>query len=555
MSYGHSGINRTWSVSDTATSSLDGIPLVISNKFQQLPQVSLPASVLNAQPPRIIYEDIDFSLEHAVIQSYEEHQLAQLAEQEAQVRSVGAEIEDFSRASVDAAAGAAAAVNNDITCDTDAVDSGAVTVDNQCDSSHENVAKPRHNLLFNIGNEILLPTPIQPVRKLSPTAAEHVCIDLTDFEREEDPFDKLELKTINTMEELKNVLQVAQSQSLDGATTGQNDENVCDRNRPNGSITIGGSDNPMLKSDNENVCDNSIGRKLGARSVLPPIGSKKSNATNCEHVLFPEGRHSIAGLENYVKDPKHSSFNQIKTTNNSFNPYSCYFKRNKESVNINGLNSVDLDVVTHDKNSQFTDGSSVNDQSWPTLNPLRNALSTPDITRDSSASFNNRSVSPFKPLSPSPPPRPSSTQDWNRHSPLPNWQQQNTGDSSSTPCSPTPVDPFCSLPIGQQEFVLALADMGFPRSQVARAVKKFGPDDKVVIDHLCLVNRIVEKGYKDEQAEFSLALFDNNFAKACEYIEMVRQFEELGFESDKIREALVLHSNNRDEALDFLTAT
>ncbi|KAK7877823.1 hypothetical protein WMY93_031531 [Mugilogobius chulae] len=51
-----------------------------------------------------------------------------------------------------------------------------------------------------------LPAPSMCPRSSQPAPAHH-SLDLTDFEREEDPFDKLELKTLDDKEELKSILQ------------------------------------------------------------------------------------------------------------------------------------------------------------------------------------------------------------------------------------------------------------------------------------------------------------------------------------------------------------
>lgn len=59
-------------------------------------------------------------------------------------------------------------------------------------------------------NAILTPLPapsLGPARKTQPSPPQLQCLNLADFEREEDPFDKLELKTLDDKEELRNILQ------------------------------------------------------------------------------------------------------------------------------------------------------------------------------------------------------------------------------------------------------------------------------------------------------------------------------------------------------------
>lgn len=58
-------------------------------------------------------------------------------------------------------------------------------------------------------NAILTPLPAPSLgpRKAQPSSPQSHNLNLADFEREEDPFDKLELKTLDDKEELRNILQ------------------------------------------------------------------------------------------------------------------------------------------------------------------------------------------------------------------------------------------------------------------------------------------------------------------------------------------------------------
>lgn len=58
-----------------------------------------------------------------------------------------------------------------------------------------------------------LPAPSFGPRKVQPSTPQLHSLNLADFEREEDPFDKLELKTLDDKEELRNILQ-SQTQPL-----------------------------------------------------------------------------------------------------------------------------------------------------------------------------------------------------------------------------------------------------------------------------------------------------------------------------------------------------
>ena len=82
-------------------------------------------------------------------------------------------------------------------------------------------------LLINISNDILKPVPINRIN--DPVAAKKSensvdTFDVTLFEQEDDPFDNLELQTINDLEELKTVLEETTKTSLSPQTGSGGDE-------------------------------------------------------------------------------------------------------------------------------------------------------------------------------------------------------------------------------------------------------------------------------------------------------------------------------------------
>ncbi|CAH1797259.1 unnamed protein product [Owenia fusiformis] len=143
-----------------------------------------------------------------------------------------------------------------------------------------------------------------------------------------------------------------------------------------------------------------------------------------------------------------------------------------------------------------------------------------------------------------------------RHSPSPLTeppQSHNGYGASPTPSAITSLpNPYPRLSSEHKLLVDNISAMGFPHTRVARAVEKYKEDDKMVVDYLCSVNRLIEKGNHGDKAEDALNLYDNNEEKASEYLEVMGQLAELGFAEDKIKEALVLTDNNRENALDHL---
>lgn len=97
--------------------------------------------------------------------------------------------------------------------------------------------------------------------------------------------------------------------------------------------------------------------------------------------------------------------------------------------------------------------------------------------------------------------------------------------------------------------------MGFPKEAVIRAVSKIGNDEKEVVEYLCLVDQLKEKGYSSILAETALLLFHNNMQQASTYLELFTQLQELGFNGEKIQQALVETKNDREKTIDILTAS
>ncbi|CAG5116549.1 unnamed protein product [Candidula unifasciata] len=157
-----------------------------------------------------------------------------------------------------------------------------------------------------------------------------------------------------------------------------------------------------------------------------------------------------------------------------------------------------------------------------------------------------------------------SLQSWNRHRPLPPIPSPNITASNPNLESYKVVhlppsqsvgltDPYYNLSAEAQAFTNSLTSMGFLRARVARAVAKFGQDEKEVLDHLIAVDMLVEKKYAPVIVESALCTFKNDVEKAEKFLQMLTQFEELGFTREKIQEALITTNMDHDKVLDILT--
>ncbi|XP_067666791.1 ubiquitin-associated protein 1-like isoform X1 [Haliotis asinina] len=564
----------------SSISCLDGVPFKVGLKFKPPPRVFLPPEFKDmTKASRAVNDEYLFETEEAVLRWAQAREEAKVEQERLKAEKVANAIQELSQPH-----------DSDDSDSSGGEENGAAEVPFQGSAllPQQAPALLPQPAIATMSSDILTPVPIMPAKTVEPVKQETtkpVDLDLALFEREDDPFENVERQLIDEMEELKTLLgppnnpptDVSPSNSTNNCDTNMSN-NTCNSPAFNGAVSNTdvqssaaqqtGSDREKVSpvpvfiprsqpfeegdyvelrldynsqgnnsvsykaSDNETVdsVDNSGPRVDPAvsnmiyRQVLPPIGTPMSK-------IRPV---SSPGLDSLSKTLSENSVPEPSTT----------FAAGTTSAVRNGVLN---------KYSRHREGSPVTfaQQSEASMRPAR---SNPDL---SSKHSNNSSVYP---LSNSPPSRPSSGQTWNPYKPLPptpdvmSSSVQSSSSSSSDLTSPSEFDPYTSLSSEAQKFASNLISMGFSRPQVARAVHSRGTDEKQVVEYLCHVNNLVEKGFNPIRAEVALNLFDNNFPKAVKYLEMFVQFQELGFGEDKIREALVKENMDRDKALDFLTA-
>lgn len=174
-------------------SYLDAVPFKINEKFCPPAKVGLPVGFCLPESTLLVdtQAQYDFSLER---------------------RSVrwGIELAE-ARAAETRAEEAAAAKKEAETKDTQSEDiNGGVKRPGTASEDQDPPPPALNPVLAGLShNAILTPLPAPSLgpRKTQPSTPQFHSLDLADFEREEDPFDKLELKTLNDKEELRSILQ------------------------------------------------------------------------------------------------------------------------------------------------------------------------------------------------------------------------------------------------------------------------------------------------------------------------------------------------------------
>ncbi|CAK6958275.1 ubiquitin-associated protein 1 [Scomber scombrus] len=175
-------------------SYLDDVPFKINEKFRCPAKVGLPVGFCLPDCGSLLLDtEYDFSLEKRSVRWGVEVAEARAAE-----------------ARAEEAAAKQGADNRECLAKAQDIDGGggknplsaAEDQDPPPPALNPVLAGLRHNAILTP-----LPAPSLGPRKTQPSTPQPHSLNLADFEREEDPFDKLELKTLDDKEELRNILQ------------------------------------------------------------------------------------------------------------------------------------------------------------------------------------------------------------------------------------------------------------------------------------------------------------------------------------------------------------
>lgn len=174
-------------------SYLDDVPFKVNEKFRCPAKVGLPIGFCLPDCQSLLSEmQYDFSLEQSSVR---------WGDDLAKVRAAKAQEDELQRADLEKD-GQSASQDND---------AGLAGGKKARPAEEQDLLPPAMNpVLAGLRhNAILTPLPAPSFGPAQPTSSNPVpqSFNLADFEREEDPFDKLELKTLNDKEELRNILQ------------------------------------------------------------------------------------------------------------------------------------------------------------------------------------------------------------------------------------------------------------------------------------------------------------------------------------------------------------
>ncbi|CAH1255656.1 UBAP1 [Branchiostoma lanceolatum] len=532
------------------STALDGIEIKVGESFKPPRRVTLPINYLHKNPSEALSLEYDFRVENSVLdmarkrREYQQAMEAQrLAESEAS--------------------------------SSPSPSNGVTDADSSPQGEKASLPRPPTNpaLASYDPSSILQPQPAAPKtqdsQECKPKAAS---FKITDFEGESSPFDDMELKTINVMEELKTVL----------------DSNVCsdgeERQDSNGAAHAAESESVEV----------TVTRKQGSR-VAFKAGAKADSNGIPNGVTIPSAAATSKMVAANNPFLKNSPLPPIPTTSPELDavsppglPYAAHPDTGALLVDVPNPGSRPVDISGYMRHG-LQEGASngplpTGPSSLPTalanpiyeqvipLSPPSSASASPGLederTMGSDSAVRSGQNSPRAPPLPPLPPR---------SSPSPNQvlapgstQVLDSGvevDSFGLPLNPFPPlpptpsasaadvrEPECvrSLDASGRRFVTSITGMGFPMERVARTVQKVGQDEKKVIDRLCLLDRLCQRGFPESRVEEALDFHSGSEAEVGSYLSLLLKFEEMGFPQDKIKEALIVSSNDEHKALDML---
>ncbi|KFP27284.1 Ubiquitin-associated protein 1, partial [Colius striatus] len=485
-------------------SYLDDVPFKIGDKFKTPVKVGLPIGFCLPDSSQLVREaQYDFSLEKRTIKWAED------------IKSIQAAQRDAERKAEEALATSQAASEDS---------SQMGFSEGPCP---EAMPPPINPILASLQhNNILTPTPANSSsvkqKVLSPPRPK-ADFNPADFECEEDPFDKLELKTIDDKEELKNILEIhvgttgpIVAQLLDNTLPKGGSESVLQEEEVLASIERATLDFKPLHKPNGFITLPQLGNcekmSLSSKVSLSPITS----VSNIKSLSFPK-------LDSDESDPKSSkltsTFHSTTCLRNGTLLSSLQTCAQSKASELNGHHRGGLSALNEDSGTETSILSS--SSRLPSL-----AVSTEESSSQSTTTTVTHQNFPVSKV-----PNNSSCSRW-LGDPAAELQQ--------------------ALSASERQCIETVVNMGYSPENVLKAMKKKGQNIDQVLDYLFAHGQLCEKGFDPLLVEAALEMHQCSEEKITELLQLMSQFKEMGFELKDIKEALLLHHNDQHNALEDL---
>ncbi|NXM18392.1 UBAP1 protein, partial [Ploceus nigricollis] len=488
-------------------SYLDDVPFKIGDKFKTPAKVGLPIGFCLSDSSQLVREaQYDFSLEKKTIEWAEDIKKIQAAQREAE------------RKAEEALANSKAAPEDN------------TKMGFSEGSCPEAMPPPINPILASLQhNNILTPTPANTSsvkqKVLSPPRPK-ADFNPADFECEEDPFDKLELKTIDDKEELKNILEIHVG------TTGPIVAQLLDNTLPKGGSESVLQDEEVLASIEKATLDFKPLHKPNGFITLPQLGncekmslsskvslSPITSVSNIKSLSFPK----LDADEGDQKSSKlTSTFHSTTCLRNGTLLSSLQTCAQSKTSELNGHHMLGLSTQNEDSGRETLSSSS-----------RLSSLAVSTVCTEEESSQSTSTTVTHQNFAVSKVPNNSSCMKWPG------------GLAAELQQGLSPSERHC---------VETVVNMGYSPENVLKAMKKKGQNIDQVLDYLFAHGQLCEKGFDPLLVEAALEMHQCSEEKITELLQLMSQFKEMGFELKDIKEVLLLHNNDQHNALEDLMA-
>ncbi|NWV05266.1 UBAP1 protein, partial [Ptilonorhynchus violaceus] len=442
-------------------SYLDDVPFKIGDKFKTPAKVGLPIGFCLPDSSQLVREaQYDFSLEKKTIEWAEDVKKIQAAQREAERKA------------------------EEVLAKSKAAPEDSTKMGFSEGPCPEAMPPPINPILASLQhNNILTPTPANSSsvkqKVLSPPRPK-ADFNPADFECEEDPFDKLELKTIDDKEELKNILEIhvgttgpIVAQLLDNTLPKGGSESVLQEEEVLASIERATLDFKPLHKPNGFITLPQLGNcekmSLSSKVSLSPITS----VSNIKSLSFPK----LDSDEGDQKSSKlTSTFHSTTCLRNGTLLSSLQTCAQSKASELNGHHMAGLSTLNEDSGRETSTLSSSS-----RLSSL--AGSTVCTEEESSQSTPTTVMHQNFPVSKVP---------------------------NNTSCTKQSGDPAPELQqvfsASERQCIETVVNMGYVPEDVLKAMKKKGQNIDQVLDYLFAHGQLCEKGFDPLLVEAALEM-------------------------------------------------
>ncbi|KAM4642969.1 ubiquitin-associated protein 1-like isoform 2-T2 [Amazona ochrocephala] len=500
-------------------SYLDDVPFKIGDKFKTPAKLGLPIGFCLPNSSQLVREaQYDFSLEKETIKWAEDAKKIQAAQKEAECKAEEALANSKSAPEASNIVGFS---------------------EGPCP---EAMPSPINPILASLQhNNILTPTPANSsVVKQKVLSPPHPKADFNpaDFECEEDPFDKLELKTLDDKEELKNILEIHVG------TTGPIVAQLLDNTLPKGGSESVLQDEEVLASVERAMLDFKPLHKPNGFIALPQLGNYEKMSLSSKVSLSPITSASNIKSLSFPKLDSNESDQKSSNLTSTFQSTTCLHNgtflsslqtcAQSKANELNGHHMAGLSSPSEDSGMETSTLSSfsrlpslavsavcIEESSQSTVTMVHPDCKETEIPVVTHQNFPVSKV-----------PNNTSRANWSG-GPAPELQQ--------------------ALSASERQCVETVISMGYSPENVLKAMKKKRQNIDQVLDYLFAHEQLCEKGFDPLLVEAALEMHQCSEEKITELLQQMSQFKEMGFELKDIKEVL-LHNNDQHNALEDLMA-